>query len=207
MYNNTITFCTNAVNKKKIKLQFRLRGEMLVGGLKTTMSLGTALNSCSIGVNTCCSCCLKGTATPLLPIHPIMCDTCTQWREGATRWSPESDADENRVQKNPICVFVVTAEKRTWGGAYGGSFVVWSRSKELRNWGAGSKVIRPGLLKSGCTSPRCEAWRLTRWKAGSSPARAPGRLWVPVSLQCRSATCRLCRQIPWSCHRCVYHCW
>lgn len=147
---------------------------MLVGGLKTTMSLGTALNSYSIGVNTGYSCCLKGTATPLLSIHPIMCDTCTQWWEGATRWSPESDADEDRVQKNPICVFVVTAEKRRWGG-YGGSFVVWSRSKELRNWGAGSKVIRPGLLKSGCTSPRCEAWRLTRWKAGSSPARAPDR--------------------------------
>lgn len=109
------------------------------------------------------------------------------------------------TEKSNLCVCSDSREKDM--GGYGGSFVVWSRSKELRNWGAGSKVIRPGLLKSGCTSPRCEAWRLTRWKAGSSPARAPGRLWVPVSLQCRSATCRLCRQIPWSCRRCVYHCW
>lgn len=47
-------------------------------------------------------------------------------------------------------------------------------------------------FKSGCTSPRCAAWRLKQWRADSSPALAPGRCHnkeTTINTQTRTCGC------------------
>lgn len=80
------------------------------------------------------------------------------------------------MHKNPVCVpvcVVVIVEKGTRGIRL--LFVcclvqiqcVKKPRRRVRGHQAG--------FKSGCTSPRCAAWRLKQWRADSSPALAPGR--------------------------------
>lgn len=115
-------------------------------------------------------------------------------RVKATRWVPTAAEMKlmllKLLHKNPLCCF----------------FFFGPDLNVLRSWGAGVRGHWTGI-KSGCTSPRCAAWRLKRWRADSSPALVPGQLWGQESLLCRIATCHPCPPIPCSCCRCVFRCW
>lgn len=81
-------------------------------------------------------------------------------RVKATRWVPTAEQMKlvllKLLHKNPVCCL------------FGPDFNV------LRSWGAcgGVRGHRVGI-KSGCTFPRCAAWRPKRWRADSSPALVP----------------------------------
>lgn len=74
--------------------------------------------------------------------------------------------------KKSVCVCVCcSAEWKRGGLLFICRLVQVQCVKKLRRRVKG----RQAEFKSGCTFPRCAAWRRRRWRADSSPARAPGR--------------------------------
>lgn len=86
-------------------------------------------------------------------------------RVQATRWVPAAEEMKltllKLLHKNPVSCFVLFSY-------FGPDLNV------LKSRGAGIRGHRAGI-KSGCTSPRCAAWRLKRWRADSSRALVPDR--------------------------------
>lgn len=93
---------------------------------------------------------------------------------GLLSW--DEDHVLKRSHKNPVCVSVcvvaiVEKGKRGIMLLFVCCLVQVQCVKKPRRRVRGHQVG----FKSGCTSPRCAAWRLKQWRADSSPALAQGR--------------------------------